>query len=95
MFVITISYTAPAQEIEARRSEHRAWLDTHVSSGLFLVTGPMIPRTGGVLIASGKLSRNELTELLRQDPFQVHDVASYSIIEFEANKVNPAIADLV
>jgi uncharacterized protein YciI len=95
MFVVTISYTAPMDQIDARRAEHREWLDSHISSGLFLVTGPMIPRSGGVLVASGRISRDDLNALLSHDPFQLHGLAHYSIVEFEANKMNPALADLV
>jgi len=95
MFVVTISYTAPMDQIDTRRAEHRDWLDTHIRSGLFLVTGPMIPRTGGVLVASGRINRDDLNALLSHDPFQLHGLADYSIVEFEANKMNPALADLV
>ena len=95
MFVVTLTYTGAADEIDARRPAHRDWLDPHVASGLLLVTGPMVPRTGGVLIASGKVNRAELEDLLKQDPFSVHGLVDYAIIEFEANKVNPALADLV
>ena len=95
MFVVTLTYTGPAEEIDARRPAHREWLDPHVASGLLLVTGPMVPRTGGVLIASGRVGRSELEALLKQDPFSVHGLADYAVVEFEANKVNPALAGLV
>lgn len=95
MFVVTLTYTGPTDQIDARRPEHRAWLDPHVAAGLMLVTGPLVSRTGGVLIVSGKIGRAELEDLLKQDPFSVHGLADYALIEFEANKVNPALAGLV
>lgn len=95
MFVITLTYTAPADQIDATRPRHREWLDPHVASGLFLATGPMLPKIGGVLIASGKVSRDELMEILKSDPFQVEGVADYIVTEFEPNKLNPALVGLV
>lgn len=94
MFVATLTYTGAVKDIDARRAEHREWLDPHVASGLLLATGPMIPRTGGVLIASGKISRTELEDLLKQDPFSVHGLVDYAVVEFEAVKLNPALVGL-
>ena len=53
MFVVILRYLKPMDEVEARTAEHRAWLDPHVRSGLLIATGPMVPRTGGVLLARG------------------------------------------
>ena len=50
MFVVTITYTKPIEAIEAKTVEHRTWLDQHVASGLVIAAGPMVPRTGGILI---------------------------------------------
>ena len=95
MFVVTLTYTAPAERVDAVRAEHRDWLDQHVASGLLLVAGPQVPRTGGVFIVSSKLDREALTVVLKEDPFHIHGVADFAIVEFEATKVNPALADLV
>lgn len=95
MFVVTLTYTAPEEQIAVVRPQHREWLDPYVASGLFLVTGPLVPRTGGVLIVSGKIGRAELETLLKQDPFNIHGLADYAVIEFEANKVSPPLAGLV
>lgn len=95
MFIVTLTYTAATEALDAVRPAHRDWLDPHVASGLLLVTGPMVPRTGGVLITSGKVSRTELEDLLKQDPFRIHGLVEYAVIEFEANKLNPALTGLV
>ncbi len=95
MFVVTLTYTAPAERVDAVRTEHRDWLDQHVASGLLLVAGPQVPRMGGVFIVSSQLDRDALIAVLEQDPFALHGVADYSVVEFEATKVNPALAALV
>jgi uncharacterized protein YciI len=91
MFVVTLTYVRPIEEIEAKTAEHRAWLDQHVQSGLLIATGPMVPRTGGVLIARGGGTKDELAALLKDDPFQVHGLADYVIVEFKPGKYHPAL----
>lgn len=92
MFAVTVTYTRPIEEIEAKTAEHRAWLDQYVESGLLLLAGPMVPRTGGLLIFRGGQTKDELSAILAQDPFQ--GLADYTIVEFNAGKFNPVLADL-
>jgi uncharacterized protein YciI len=95
MFAVTLTYVRPIAEIEAKTAEHRAWLDQHVESGLLLLAGPLVPRTGGLLIFSGRETREALAAILEDDPFAVHGLADYEIIEFSPGKKNPLFADLV
>ncbi|QYC11094.1 YciI family protein [Brevundimonas nasdae] len=92
MFVVTLTYTKPIEAIEAKTVEHRAWLDQHVASGLVIAAGPMVPRTGGILIVRSGGTKEELIALLKDDPFQVADLATYTVTEFNAGKLNPALA---
>ncbi len=93
MFIVTITYTQPIEAIEERTVEHRAWLDQHVASGLIIAAGPMVPRTGGSLVVRSGGTKQELETLLKDDPFQVHGLADYTVTEFKAGKLNPALAE--
>ena len=95
MFLVTLTYIRPIEEVEAKTVEHREWLDQHLTSGLMILTGPMIPRTGGVLIARGGGTKDDLAAILRDDPFQVHGLADYVITEFKAGKFHPALEGIV
>lgn len=95
MFAVTLTYTRPIEEIEARTAEHRAWLDQHVESGLLLLAGPMVPRTGGILIFTGRETKDALAAILKEDPFAVHGLADYEIIEFTPGKKNSLFNELV
>ena len=95
MFIVTITYTQPIEAIEARTVEHRAWLDQHVASGLIIAAGPMVPRTGGILIVRSGVAKAELEALLKADPFQVHGLADYVVTEFNAGKRNAALEPFV
>ena len=95
MFLVTLTYIRPIEEVEAKTVEHREWLDQHLTSGLMILTGPMIPRTGGVLIARGGGTKDDLAAILRDYPFQVHGLADYVITEFKAGKFHPALEGIV
>ena len=95
MFLVTITYTRPIEEIEARTVEHREWLDQHIASGLLILAGPLVPRTGGILVARGGGTKDDLAAVLAEDPFKVHGLADYAITEFKAGKFNPALVNLI
>jgi uncharacterized protein YciI len=91
MFIVTITYTQPIEAIEAKTAEHREWLDQHVASGLIIAAGPMVPRTGGILVVRSGETKEALETLLKADPFQIHGLADYAVTEFKAGKLNPAM----
>jgi len=95
MFLVDISYIQPMEAVEAATAAHRAFLDIHIGSGLLILTGPKVPRTGGILIARGGETREELAAILAEDPFQALGIAEYTITEFAAVKYSPALADLI
>lgn len=90
LHVILVNYTAPLEQIEAVTPAHRAWLDEHYHSGLFITSGPRDPRTGGVIVAAG--DKEQLQELLKQDPFSVAGLAEYDIIAFTPVKRGQVLA---
>ena len=53
----------------------------------------MVPRTGGILVVRSGSTKEELEALLKADPFQVHGLADYTVTEFKAGKLNPALAE--
>ncbi|MEZ0069210.1 uncharacterized protein YciI [Streptacidiphilus sp. MAP12-20] len=92
MFVVTLSYTAPIEQVDALIGEHRAWLDTQYAAGVLLASGAKVPRTGGIVLAGG-LDRAALDALLADDPFSKGGVARYDVVEFTATKTAPCLAD--
>ncbi len=94
MFVILIHYTKPLETIDQYLAEHRQYLQTCYTNNQLLVSGPKIPRTGGVLISHLK-DRYAVEKLVKNDPFYLHDVATYEIIEFNAVLHHPALNTLL
>jgi len=81
MFIITLTYLKPAEEIDALLAAHRAYLHEQYENGMFLLSGRMVPRTGGVILATAD-SRADIEAVIELDPFKEAGVASYQITEF-------------
>lgn len=85
MFLLLSRYLKPAEEVDRFIPEHRAFLDRHYDSGLFIVSGPMQPRTGGVIVTADA-TREAVESALAEDPFVREGISEYEIIEFSATK---------
>jgi len=84
MFIIRISYVVPLAEVDRHLPAHVEWLHKFEASGMFLVYGRLVPRTGGVIVARAR-SRDEIEEAIASDPFRINGVGIYDITEFAEN----------
>lgn len=91
MFLVEITYP-DLGALEAVLAEHRAWLDELYDAGYLLASGPMEPRSGGIMIGVAE-SRAEFESVCATDPFVVHGVAEHRIVEFRATKVGPHLEE--
>jgi uncharacterized protein YciI len=85
MFVISVSYVAPLEQVDAHLAAHRAFLREQYELGVLLMSGRKVPRDGGILIANAA-SRADVEALVLRDPFHVAGVAAYQVIEFQPTK---------
>ena len=90
MFIILLSYKKPLDIIDKFLVEHRAFLDDCYKKNLLLASGPRNPRTGGVII-SQLSEKQQLLELIEQDPFIINDLVDYEIIDFSPVKYHPVL----
>ena len=81
LFVLAVNYITELSEVDVHMDAHRAWLDENYASGLFMVSGPQVPRRGGVILARAA-DRSAIEETIRRDPFVLTGVARYDITEF-------------
>ena len=93
MYVVLIHYKCELAEIESNLAAHIDYLDHYYARGKFLASGRKNPRIGGVILASTE-TRQELDNILADDPFQYNDLADYQVIEFIASKAIPPLAYL-
>jgi uncharacterized protein YciI len=94
MFIVTLRYKAPLADIEQALPGHRDWLIRNYSEGVFLLSGPLNPHTGGVILAHG-LTRDELDARLADDPFNKGKLADYDVVELLPRGADPRLAFLV
>ncbi|GGB04586.1 MULTISPECIES: YciI family protein [Agarivorans] len=94
MFIVSLNYIKPLEEVDGFISEHVAFLDEQYRLGHFLLSGRKQPRSGGVILASVK-DRVKLEQILAQDPFQREKLASYEVTEFLPTKSSDALAFLI
>ena len=85
MFVIELTYKADLATIDAHMAAHVIFLKKYYASGNFLVSGRKIPRDGGIILAVGE-SRRQIEAIAEEDPFYVHGLADFRIIEFRASQ---------
>jgi uncharacterized protein YciI len=72
---------------------HRQFLQRGYDQGRFLLSGPHIPPTGGVLLARAQ-SRQELDEFLADEPFCKANVMRFcKVVEFEPVQHQPILKD--
>jgi uncharacterized protein YciI len=80
-FIIDITYTGSAEEIDAVRPLHRAFLEEGYKRGWLLCSGPKPGGAGGLVVARAP-SLSELQELFAEDPYRLQNVATQTFTEF-------------
>jgi uncharacterized protein YciI len=68
LYLVTLIYIRPAEEVKAHLDTHRDWLVAHTRIGQIVVAGPLEDRTGGFVLARCE-TRRELDRMLALDSF--------------------------
>jgi uncharacterized protein YciI len=85
MFVIELSYKVDLADIDAHMRAQVMFLKKYYAAGNFLISGRKIPRDGGIILAVGK-SRSQIEAIVEEDPFFIHGLADFRVIEFRASQ---------
>lgn len=85
MFIVNLVYKKPLLEVDHYLVAHREFLEQGYQKDYLVASGPKNPRTGGILISCLK-DRETLENFLKDDPFSIHGIADYEIIEFDPVK---------
>jgi uncharacterized protein YciI len=94
VFVLLLTYTRPLDEVDALMRRHMAWLNEGYAAGRFLVSGRRMPRTGGVIVATGD-DRDEIEALAATDPFVTGGVATVEVVQFRASQMADGLRSLL
>lgn len=94
MFIVQLAYKVPLTEVDKYLQAHREFLDYHYRQGLLLASGPMKPRTGGIILVLSQ-DRQAVEALFKQDPYHLADIADYTFTEFTPVKHHQALNVLI
>ena len=94
MFIVSLTYTAPIEEIDRLLKAHAEYLKDEYALGSFIASGRKVPRTGGIIL-SNLADRAELETVLANDPFHKAGVAEYEITEFAPSMVGEGYENLL
>ena len=94
MFIITLRYTAPLDQLDAHMADHMKFLRKYYKENRFLTSGRQVPRTGGIIVAVGK-SKEEIESIMREDPFCRNNLAEFTVTEFLNSQMHPEFKKMV
>lgn len=83
LYLVTLRYIRPVEEVHAHLDTHRDWLVEHTRAGRILVAGPLEDRTGGLVLARCE-NREALDQMLAQDSFAQHRLVEHVVLGFGA-----------
>lgn len=90
LFIINLTYKKSLLEVEKYLKPHQVYLDHFYSKGNFICSGRKEPRTGGIIICHFN-TLDEVQEVIKDDPFNIHSIAEYFIVEFSPSKLNESL----
>jgi uncharacterized protein YciI len=94
LFIVILEYTAPLAEIDTALEAHRVWVRQGYTDGVFLLSGPQMPRQGGAILAHN-LDRAGLESRLALDPFQQAGLVKHHVYEMAPRAAEPRLSFLV
>ena len=94
MFIVQLTYKTSLSEVDKYLQALREFLDYYFKQGLLLVSGPIKPRTGGILIALTK-DKAYLESVLQKDPYYLAEIADFQLIEFTPIMHRDELIDII
>lgn len=92
MYIVSLSYFRPVEEVETLLEPHIQWLDRYFAAGVFIAAGRKDPRTGGIVLVKD-IDRARLDTILAEDPFVA--VANYEVTRLNVTRATAEFAALV
>ena len=94
MFIINLNYIVPLEKLDAHMTDHVKFLQKYYKLNVFVASGRKVPRTGGIILALAK-SKEEVEQIISEDPFYIHKLAEFSITEFLTSQHHPDLKKLL
>lgn len=88
MFIILLKYIQPLDRVDKFVSAHIEFLKDCYEQSKVIFSGPRVPRTGGLILANVE-SSEAVWMLINKDPFYIHQIAEFEVIEFKPRMYDP------
>jgi len=85
MFLIVLTYKKSIEDIEKSLPDHVLFLNKHYENKKFIFSGRRNPRIGGIILVNSN-NKEEVINIIQEDPFNKDGLADYEIIEFIPTK---------
>ena len=94
MFIINLNYIVPLEKLDAHMTDHVKFLQKYYKKNVFVASGRKVPRTGGIILALAK-SKDEIDQIISEDPFYTHKLAEFTVTEFLTSQYHPELKKLL
>jgi uncharacterized protein YciI len=94
MFIINLHCIVPLEKLDAHMADHVKYLQKYYKLNAFVASGRKVPRTGGIILALAK-SKEEVEQIIQEDPFYTHKLADFSVTEFLTSQHHPDLKKLL
>jgi uncharacterized protein YciI len=94
MFIISLNYIVPLEKLDQHMNEHVKFLQKYYKKNVFIASGRKVPRTGGIILALAS-SKEEVDEIMNEDPFFTLKLAEYTVTEFLTSQYHPELKNLL
>lgn len=94
MFIVILKYIKPLEQVDLLIPAHVEFLKKGYQKREFICSGRRNPRVGGVIVVNVD-NEQKVKDLIKEDPFYIHEVAQYEVIEFLPNRYDERFACFV
>ena len=93
MFIVVLRFSDNKARAADFMEGHKQWLKRGFDDGVFLLSGSIQPRSGGIVLAHN-VSHSDLQSRVNADPFVVEQIVSADILEVAPGQVDERLAFL-
>ena len=95
LFAIILDYVSDMASVDAVRGDHLQYIKPFQNQGIFLLSGPQAPRTGGFILAQGE-NKAFFENIMDHDPFILNGVAKYRVVVADITHcIDPIMAAII
>ena len=93
MYFLHVNLTQKPGSLEVQRDAHVTWVKKYVDQGVFLLATAKVNGLGGMIVVK-TIARELLRDIIDEDPYLIHDLVEYQIIEVDVKLTQPELAFL-